>query len=71
MQLLPTDFHRCSLNIYGDQTEDVSIVKWWAVHLGSGDSDMKTSHGPDGHVQLPDQEMKIVLISSFMQIIRL
>ena len=25
----PTDIHQCLLNIYGDQTEDVSAVKQW------------------------------------------
>jgi len=27
------------LNVYGDQTVDVSTVRWWVVHFSSGDSE--------------------------------
>ena len=29
------------LNLYGDQPEDVSRVRWWVVCFSSGDSDVK------------------------------
>ena len=35
------DIHRCLLNVYGDQTVDVSIVRRWVAHFSSGDSDRK------------------------------
>ena len=28
----------CLLNVYGDQTVDVSTVRQWVVHFSSGDS---------------------------------
>jgi len=28
------DIHQCFLNIYGDQTVDVSTVRWWVVRFG-------------------------------------
>ena len=31
----------CLLNIYGDQTAEVSTVRRWVVHLSSGDSSVK------------------------------
>ncbi|MFV1073149.1 hypothetical protein, partial [Klebsiella pneumoniae] len=37
--IAPTDINSCLLNIYGDQTVDVSTVRWWVVHFSSGDSD--------------------------------
>jgi len=40
-KVAPSDIHQCLLNIYGDQTVNVSIVRWWVVHFSSGDSDMK------------------------------
>ena len=27
------------LNVYGDETADVSTVRWWVVHFNSGDND--------------------------------
>ena len=33
-----TDIHQCLLNVYGDQTADVSAVKQWVVRLASGNS---------------------------------
>ena len=35
------DIHWHLLNIYGDQTVDVSTVRWWVVCFSSGDSDTK------------------------------
>jgi len=40
-KIAPTDIHWCSLNIYGDQTMDGSVVWWQVVHFSSGDSDVK------------------------------
>ena len=34
----PTDVHQCVLNVYGQQTADVSTVRRWVAHLNSGDS---------------------------------
>jgi len=34
-----SDIHWCLLNVYGDQTVDVSTASWWLVHFSSGDSD--------------------------------
>ena len=28
---VPVDVHRCLLNVYGDQTMDVSTVRWWLM----------------------------------------
>ena len=36
-----TDIHWCLLNIYGDQTVDVSTVRQWVMCFSSSDSDMK------------------------------
>ena len=40
-KMVPHDIHECSLNIYEDQTVDVSTVQWWVVRLTSGDSNVK------------------------------
>ena len=32
------DLHQCLLNVYGDQTVDVSTVMQWVLHFSSGDS---------------------------------
>ena len=37
-KMAPTDIHWHFLNIYGDQTVDVSTVKWWVVCFSKGDS---------------------------------
>ena len=37
----PNDIHRRLLNVYGDQTVDVSTVKRWEALFISGDSDVK------------------------------
>ena len=38
-----TDIHWYLLNIYGDQSVDVSAVRWWVVRFSSGDSDSRSS----------------------------
>ena len=40
-KMAPTDIHWHSLNVYGDQTLDMSTVRWWVVHFSGGNSDMK------------------------------
>jgi len=40
-KIAPYDIHRCLLNVYGDQTVDVSTVRRWVVRFSSGDSDVK------------------------------
>jgi len=36
-KIAPTDIQQHLLNIYGDQTVDVSTVRQWVVHFSSGD----------------------------------
>ena len=38
-KMAPTDIHQHLLNIFGDQTVDVSTVKSCVIHFSSGDSD--------------------------------
>ena len=38
-EMAPIDIHWCLLNVSGDQTVDVSTMRWWMVHFSSGDSD--------------------------------
>jgi len=40
-KLAPNDIHRRLLNVYGDQTVDVSTVRRWVACFSSGDSDVK------------------------------
>ena len=40
-KIAPSDIHRCLLNVYRDQTVDVSTVRQWVARFSSGDSDMK------------------------------
>jgi hypothetical protein len=37
----PNDIKRHLLNVYGDQTVDVSTVRGWVVRFSSGDSDVR------------------------------
>ena len=37
-KIAPTDVHECLLNISGDETVDLSTVRWWVVCFSSGDS---------------------------------
>ncbi|PNF28558.1 hypothetical protein B7P43_G12914 [Cryptotermes secundus] len=39
-QIAPTDIHRCLLKVYGDDTVDISTVRWWAVCFNSGESEV-------------------------------
>jgi len=36
---MPTDINQYLLNVYGDQTLDVSTVRWGVAHFSSGDSE--------------------------------
>jgi len=40
-KIAPNDIHRHLMNVYGDQTVDVSTVRRWVVRFSSGDSDVK------------------------------
>ena len=33
--------HQYQLKVYGDQTVDVSTVRWWVVHISKGNSNVK------------------------------
>ena len=37
----PKDIHRRVLNVYGDQTVDVSTVRRWVSRFSSGDGDVQ------------------------------
>ena len=37
-KMAPTAIHQHLLNVYGDQTADVSTVRWWVVCFCSGNS---------------------------------
>jgi len=40
-KMAPSDIHRRLLNVYGDQTVDVSTVRQWVALFSSGNSDVK------------------------------
>ena len=40
-KIAPNDIHQRLLNVYGDQTVDVSTVRLWVARFSSGDSDLK------------------------------
>jgi len=40
-KMAPTDIHQHLLNIYGDQTVDITAVRQWAVHFSSDNSNVK------------------------------
>ena len=60
-KVAPIDIHRHLLNVYGDETVDVSIVRWWVVHFSKGDSKVKTSHIPDDHAGIYEQDVKALV----------
>jgi len=37
-KMAPTGIHQCLLDVYGDQTVDVSTVRQGVLHFSSGDS---------------------------------
>ena len=61
----PNDIHRRLLNVYGDQTVDVSTARRWVAHFSSGNGDVKDEprFGQPSH-----HEMKSVSISSSARI---
>ena len=38
------DIYWWLLNIHGEQTEDVSTVRWWVACFSSGDNDTSSTH---------------------------
>ena len=40
-KMAPIDIHRHLLNIFEDQTVNMSAVRWWVVRFSSGDGNMK------------------------------
>ena len=46
-KMAPIDIHQHSLNVYGDQTVDVSTVRQWVVHFSSGNSNSGAPAGVD------------------------
>ena len=40
-KIAPTDVHECLLNISGDETVDLSTVRWWVVCFSSVNSNVK------------------------------
>jgi len=58
-KIAPTDIHWCLLNIYGDQTVDVSTARQWVVRFSSGNNDMKGKH-----TQMSHHKIKSISISS-------
>ena len=40
-KIASNDNHQCLLNIYGDQTVDVSTVRRWVAHFSSGNNYVK------------------------------
>jgi len=40
-KIAPNDIHRFLLNVYGDQTVDVSTMRRWVARFSSGDSNVK------------------------------
>ena len=53
-KIVPIDVHQHLLKIYGDQTVDMSTVRWWAMHLSSVDSDLTSLSGrPELGLEMP------------------
>ena len=42
-KIVPIDIVQCLLSICGDQTVDMSTVRWWMVHFRSGSSNSVSS----------------------------
>ena len=61
--MAPIDSHRWLLNIYGDQTVDVSTVRWWVVHFISDDSDVKASCVLGSHADIYKRGMQALVHS--------
>jgi hypothetical protein len=63
-KIAPIDIQERLLNVYGDQTVDVSTVRRWVLFLSSGDSDMRDRPRSSSPAQLSAHEMKSASISS-------
>ena len=48
----PIDIYHCSVNVNGDQAEDISTLRFWVMHFSSGNTDMKDGNHLDDHRQL-------------------
>ena len=58
-KMAPVDIHWCLLNIYVNQTGDVSTVKWWVACFSRGNSNVKDkshSEWPYTAVTLQNEE---------------
>jgi hypothetical protein len=67
-KIVPSDIHRCLLNVYGDQTVDVGRVRPWVVYFSSGDSDIKDKPRSGWPCTAVHHEMKSVLLSLSVRI---
>lgn len=56
--IAPIDIQWCLLNVYGDQTVDVTIVRWWVLHFSSGNSASDSIT-----IQLCEMSVSILFIS--------
>jgi hypothetical protein len=65
-KIAPIDIHRRLLNVYGEQTVDVSTVRRWVVRFSSGDSDVRDTHCTA--VRSRHEERSDQLINSSQQI---
>jgi len=67
-KMVPIGIHQHLLNTYGDQTVDISTVRWrWYVSAVVTVL-WKPSHVPDGHVQLSQHEINSISIRSSIRI---
>ena len=63
LKIVPNDVQWSLLNVYGDQTVDVSTVRRWVAGFSGGNRDVSGSHA-----QLSHHEMKSVSISQSARI---
>ena len=38
-EMAPSDIQQALMSVSGDQSVDVSTVRWWMMHFSSGDND--------------------------------
>ena len=60
-EMAPIDIHQHFVNIYGDQTLDVSTMRQWVVCFSGGNSDVNDSHIPDGHTDFYGHGMQALV----------
>ena len=64
-KIAPVDIHWCLLNVYGDQSVNVSTVRQWVMHFSSSNSyvkDMPHSRWPCTSVTLQNENLPDQLI---------